>query len=681
LRKEAAITDIADIYALASAKKSVAPRAVPMELKPLISPYRKHGRFTLRIENLPQSARLSAGQNNGDRTWSLALDELDDLFYFPPTGFDNEHTLAIRVITKDETGASTIALIDYRIKCAGDSQCAVPSLPQRVTRKSEPLRTLQDDGLQKEILLLKDTLAERDLELNRLRVSREQINAQLTERLDASLAEAESVWRREEALRLDALETALQEQFELKLAEAKQRPRADANISNEGKAAALQNVQLDLATVKDTLANREAALSKLQTQMERLRQDSKMEMRAAKVDAQSDLAAEIERRNQVMKALAEVMARCESAEASLASAQAVSTVTNHEDELNLLRSELEVQRREADAEISAVKVAAEVRAAERLKAAQAQWQQSAAKERAEITARYETAEAALAAARASPVTNHENELNQLRSEFEVQRMEMAAQIAAIKAAAAVRSAERMQSAQAEWQQSAAKERAEITARCETAEAALVAARGNTQTAEMDEYVRGLNREIKSLQATLVDREAALAQAHASLEQMRFGAARETPALPRLSHPRMSFGPTNQTQGDKADSHLVRDVVIVFAVVMAAVLLFPQFETVTPSDHSWHIETAGGPSQDAPKPATSAPLTPAAMKYPTATILREVNLRTLPSVSADVLASLKSGTQIAILENRGNWDRVQIAGEGGTVQQGWVYHSYLAEAGK
>jgi len=52
----------------------------------------------------------------------------------------------------------------------------------------------------------------------------------------------------------------------------------------------------------------------------------------------------------------------------------------------------------------------------------------------------------------------------------------------------------MQSAQAEWQQSAAKERAEITgAMRKPAEAALVAARGNTQTAEMDEYVRGLNR--------------------------------------------------------------------------------------------------------------------------------------------------------------------------------------------
>jgi len=67
-----------------------------------------------------------------------------------------------------------------------------------------------------------------------------------------------------------------------------------------------------------------------------------MEMRAARRrNAQSDLAAEIERRNQVMKGNSPSHARCEfRLRRSLASAPAVSTVTNHEDELNLLRSEL-----------------------------------------------------------------------------------------------------------------------------------------------------------------------------------------------------------------------------------------------------------------------------------------------------------------------------------------------------
>lgn len=682
LRKEAAITDIAEVYALASAKKSVAPRAVPLELKALISPYRKHGRFTLRIENLPQSARLSAGQNNGDHTWSLALDELDDLLYFPPAGVDKEHAIAIRVITRDETGASTIALIDHRIICPSDDEHVVPSLPHRVARNSEPIEIRQDDALRKEISLLKGTLAERDLELHRLRTSNEQSNAHLTDRLNALLAEAESVWRHDEAFRLNALEAALQDQFERKLAEVRLSARADADNSNKEKAVALRNAQLELATIKNTLGNREAELTKLQSQFERLRQGSQADVLAAKADAQANVAAAVERCCQAERALAEVSVRCELAEAALASARAASAGANYEGELNQLRLELESRRQEAESQRSVEMAAVDAKAAERLKAAQAQWEQVAAKELAEITARCESAEAALAATRASAATDVDNELHQLRSEVENRRKEMEADIAAVRAAAESRLAERLQAAEAQWRQSAEKELADITARCESAEAAVMAARGNTQSAEADEYVRSLIREIKTLQATLVDREAALAQVHASLEQMRFGSVRAISSLPPLSHPRRGLsGATNQPESDKENNHLVRDVFIVFVVVMAAVLLFPQFEPVSPSEQSWHIDTAGGPSNGPPKPSASAPHTLSTTKYPVATILREVNLRSLPSVSAGVLTSLKSGTQIAVLENRGNWDRIQISDEGGIVQQGWVYRSFLAEAGK
>jgi len=75
LRKspEAAIGNIAALPVGGDPPKANS-RALPLELKDLVSPYRKHGRFTVRLEKLPQAARLSAGQNNGDHTWSLALD-------------------------------------------------------------------------------------------------------------------------------------------------------------------------------------------------------------------------------------------------------------------------------------------------------------------------------------------------------------------------------------------------------------------------------------------------------------------------------------------------------------------------------------------------------------------------------------------------------------------------------
>ena len=54
----------------------------------------------LRVEKLPQLARFSAGQNNGDGSWSLLLDELEDLVYFAPKTVSGDHTLAIRLIAR-----------------------------------------------------------------------------------------------------------------------------------------------------------------------------------------------------------------------------------------------------------------------------------------------------------------------------------------------------------------------------------------------------------------------------------------------------------------------------------------------------------------------------------------------------------------------------------------------------
>src|ERR1700690_2522820 len=59
-------------------------RTLPLSLAPLLTPYRRHGRLSLRVERVPQLARLSGGRNNGDGTWSLASDELEGLNYLVP---------------------------------------------------------------------------------------------------------------------------------------------------------------------------------------------------------------------------------------------------------------------------------------------------------------------------------------------------------------------------------------------------------------------------------------------------------------------------------------------------------------------------------------------------------------------------------------------------------------------
>jgi SH3-like domain-containing protein len=60
--------------------------------------------------------------------------------------------------------------------------------------------------------------------------------------------------------------------------------------------------------------------------------------------------------------------------------------------------------------------------------------------------------------------------------------------------------------------------------------------------------------------------------------------------------------------------------------------------------------------------------------------RSINVRAEPSVAAALAASLKRGAPVAILEKRGNWDRVEIPASPGAAQpvQGWVFNSYLTE---
>src|SRR5882672_5997114 len=71
------------------------PSPIALDLGPLVAPYRKHGRLSLRVERLPHRARLSRGHNNGDRSWSLMSDELEGLSYLPPKEAAGACTLGI----------------------------------------------------------------------------------------------------------------------------------------------------------------------------------------------------------------------------------------------------------------------------------------------------------------------------------------------------------------------------------------------------------------------------------------------------------------------------------------------------------------------------------------------------------------------------------------------------------
>ncbi len=913
--------------ARASVDSSTAARAIPINLSPLISAYRKRGRFMLRVENLPQSARFSAGQNNGDGTWSLMLDELDELVYFAPKTASADHTLSIRLIAKDETEAFTIALIDFPIMGASDRDGAgfAKSSPASGSEASQEI-------LRSEIHALEASLAAREAELNQLRASAERMGVLLQQKMDSAVADAAAVWKREEAARLEAEKARLEEQYERRLAERESRVQAIADIGREQQATSLRRLAQEFAGTKEMLAVREGELAASRTGLERLRKETEADVASVRAAAETRMAdalkrAEAEWRAEAARSLGEMTARCEATEAALASARAVNPDAELQAEMNRLRTQLERLQRQADADIAAAKAAADAKAADALKNAETQWQARMAKTQAELTARWEAAEAALASARAvnpdaalqaemntlraqlerlqrqadadiaaakaaadartadavknaetewqarmakaqaemtarweaaeaalasarlaAPDGNREAELqaemNRLRAELERLQRQANADIAAakamadaktadalknaetewqahmakalagltvrcevaeaalasareasarvdrdaeaarqerqrqqfeaeiqsvkvaaeIRAAAQIRMAESLRAAEAEWQARSGKALAEVTARCEAAEAALASAlavtpgidreaeidqlraelerrgqaaeaelaaaraaaeseareklktaqarweretanaladavarcetaeaalvsarRAATPSAEYDAYVQSLEREIKTLRATLVDREAAIVQAEAMREQMRLGTIRDTPAARwQPLSTRVGEARDEEPENARSNRQLFRDVVIVVLLAATTVLLFPRVEAMLPDNLREQIETVGGlfaPAETEaappPRPVAAASTQPKA-EHPILYASRSINVRTEPSTGAAIAISLKRGAQVALLEKRGSWDRVEVTGPQNETRQGWVFNTYLSD---
>jgi hypothetical protein len=221
---------------------------------------------------------------------------------------------------------------------------------------------------------------------------------------------------------------------------------------------------------------------------------------------------------------------------------------------------------------------------------------------------------------------------------------------------------------------AAEALAALQRRCEAAEQALCSAQSaREKTTADDTYIQGLNRQIANLQAILLDREAAIAHAETSLEQMRLGMV----AKPPPAHWEPLPGALRQSPIEvKAEGgHLLRDFMLVFGFVMGGCLLF-FFGPTLPSGN-WPLpDLASLLASDEGSQDTSPPPAPPA-RLPQATVQRALNLRALPSTDAPIIMALRQGMTVTILEQDGAWDHVEIAASGQPAQQGWAYGSYLA----
>lgn len=205
-------------------------RSVPLRLGPLLGPYKGHGRVAVRVERLPYRTRLSAGQNNGDQSWSVLLDELGDLCFQFPSDLQDAPTLAIRVINRD---GGTVAVLDYRVSLSDAS-------PEPDRQGGETPRATPEDairGLHAELAKAKEELSAREsafVELQQ-RAARNW-EEQSQKRIDEALGAASSQWEADTEKLLaaatdradsafEAAQRTWQNEHDARLAESERRTR------------------------------------------------------------------------------------------------------------------------------------------------------------------------------------------------------------------------------------------------------------------------------------------------------------------------------------------------------------------------------------------------------------------------------------------------------------------------
>ena len=182
-----------------------------------------------------------------------------------------------------------------------------------------------------------------------------------------------------------------------------------------------------------TAADSSGELQKLRSELEQLRQKAEadlavatalMESQAAQAlkAAEAAKAALTESQARSAQALAEIITRAERAESGLSAAEKAGP--DRDAEMSQLRADLERRRFQMEMEHLSAKVALEEKAADALKAAEAEWQARSDEAVKRVTARAENAEASLTEARAAAQPNADRDmvLNRLRRELEHQRV-------------------------------------------------------------------------------------------------------------------------------------------------------------------------------------------------------------------------------------------------------------------
>jgi hypothetical protein len=660
--------------------RASAPRAIPVDLRKVVAPYKHQGRLTVRAEQMPPLARFSAGRNNGDNSWSFAMDELEDLLYLPGTALDEPVTLTIRVIAQD----STVAVLDYDITPEISISVVEPGAPSAAAL--EQLRNLREELAD---MALRLAAREADLdaarsetkiaqgELAQLRATANAAPAKTEREIREAIAKAEKIWQAGEAVRLAAAQARWREQSEQALAQL----HGTAKKTDDEKRSELVRLTGELATLRKQFAERDSELVQSRAtvagtpaEMERAIRDaiSKAEESWNAGEAQRLAAAEERLREQSDRALAD---------ARIAAQKALDDEKTEREKLNGELAALRARLAERETDVAKLQSAVLQAGARqernlqdaletwkagetvRIEAAHAHWKTQAAELRAEFEAQQARVQSEARAHAETQSAQHEAELRRLNNDLASFRQLLAArdgELAQSRAAAGqaqTRAEQEIDIARANAERDA-RERftaklAEAVARYETAEATLGEMR---RRAHVNDEAAVLRDEINTLRMVLANREAELAQA-------------------RLANVRADGQGDDDERPD--NSGFIFSALALACTVMAAILFYPQIVPMLPYD--WQVELAnftGAIQYDTnAAPAAKTPQSPAAPVQQKATVAASVNLRAEASAKSDVKATLQPGAEVAEIRQSGNWTFVE-ARAGQKAQTGWVYNSFL-----
>jgi hypothetical protein len=527
------------------------PVEIALNLAPLLAPYRRHTRLTIRVERLPHRGRLTRGRNNGDRSYSLMPDELDGLTYLPPEGMNEPHTLRVRLINLEGGDGATLAVHDYPIEGEAAEPVAVEkpttaSKPNADARSTAELRRLRD-----ELGRLQTELSARDAELEVARAefdlaeeSRQRVEAELSaaragrdkelrDRLAANaeaarkLDEARRSWEAEHTAKASSSDATLQSALEQ--ARTEWRREAEAALARAQAAWRAEEGARQAAAEAGWRQQSTAALADAKMRAERAEGElAKARMAAAgavgRAEAEAELAkaqaawkaeesarfaaAEARWRQQFGAVAEEAKARAERAEAELAKARVTAGTAT---------------RGAIEAEVAKAQSAWKAEEAARLSAAESQWRERSDRALAEAAKRGEGAD--------KEAARLHIELSAARTSVTVAEAKLANAETAWKA----QEAARLAAAEARGQQQSAKSLAELKARAELAEIEVGKLRAEVdglrnQNSDADSRRVSEGAELTNLRVELATAQAALAKRDTELQDARGAADRAWSAM-------------------------------------------------------------------------------------------------------------------------------------------------------